>query len=53
MYPANKNVQLPEDYIRYALDPTKIKLFNTILSPDEIGQNLKRWLDEWRKAVGS
>ncbi len=53
MYPANRNVKLPEEYRRYALDPTKIRLFNEVLTPEEIGKNLKTWLDDWRKAVGS
>ncbi len=53
MYPANKNVKLPEEYEKYALDPTKIKLLNEVLRPDEIGRNLKTWLEEWKRAVGS
>ncbi len=53
MYPANKNVKLPEEYVKYALDPTRIKLFNEVLTPEEVGKNLKNWLNEWRKTVGS
>ncbi len=53
MYPANKNVELPEEYVKYALDPTKIKLLNEVLPTEEVGKNLKTWLDEWRRAVGS
>ena len=53
MYPANKLVELPPEYVNYAIDPTKIKLMNQVLTPEEIAANLKTWLDEWRRAVGS
>ncbi|MCD6484626.1 MAG: thiamine ABC transporter substrate-binding protein [Candidatus Odinarchaeota archaeon] len=50
MYPANTHVQLPEDY-KYAIDPSKVKVANTLLSKDEIKQNLDSWLISWLEIV--
>ena len=50
MYPASTKVKLPEVY-KAAIDPYSVELLNTYLTPEEVSQNLERWLEEWREAV--
>ena len=50
MYPANTHVKLPDAY-KYAIDPSKVKVANTLLSKDEIKQNLDSWLITWLNVV--
>ncbi len=53
MYPASSKVELPNEFKKYAIDPLKVELMNKIISTEEIGKELKSWLEEWRKVVGS
>ena len=46
MYPANKNVELPEAY-EYAINMSNVEIVNRYISIDEIAANLESWLDEW------
>ncbi len=50
MYPANKNVELPDVY-KYAIDPLHVDIANEKLDLAEISNNLDKWLDEWEEAV--
>ncbi len=50
MYPANKNVELPDVY-KYAVNPLNVEIANIKLTQSEIEQNLDKWLDEWEQAV--
>ncbi len=50
MYPANKNVKLPEPY-KYAINPLKVEVANEKISSTEIMSNLDKWLDEWEQAI--
>ncbi len=46
MYPANKNVELPEVY-KYAIDMSRVEVVNKYITPEEIYSNLDTWIDEW------
>lgn len=50
MYPANKNVELPEVY-KYAIDPYSCKLANDLLSREEIKAHLSEWLYTWTEIM--
>lgn len=52
MYPANKNVKLPEAY-RYAIDMSKVEVVNLKMSEEEIAQNLDKWIEEWTSIMGA
>ncbi len=50
MYPANKNVELPEAY-KYAINPLDVELVNNRLTQEEIATNLDNWINEWLSVV--
>ncbi len=50
MYPANKNVELPEVY-KYAINPLNVEIANTKITQEEIAKNLDKWLDEWEQVI--
>lgn len=46
MFPASSHATLPAVY-DYAIHPDEVSLLNTILTRNEIEQNLTAWLDDW------
>lgn len=47
MFPANPEALLPVEFYQYAVVPPQ----PVMLSPEEVGQNLDRWLREWARVV--
>jgi thiamine transport system substrate-binding protein len=47
MFPANPEALLPVEFYQYAVVPPQ----PVMLSPDEVEQNLDRWLREWARIV--
>jgi thiamine transport system substrate-binding protein len=48
VFPANANVQLPEEFVAHtSLPPDPIQV-----APDVIEANRQRWLDEWAEIFG-
>ncbi len=50
MYPANKNVELPDAY-KYAINPLNVKIANEKMSGQEIMNNMDKWLDQWEQVI--
>lgn len=51
MYPANKFVDLPDAY-EYAINPDDVTIANTLISKQEIENNLQNWLRTWLEIMG-
>jgi thiamine transport system substrate-binding protein len=47
MFPANPEALLPVEFYQYAVVPPQPVMF----SPEEVGENLDRWLREWARVV--
>ncbi len=47
VFPVNQNSQLPEVFVRHTVIPSDPET----LSPDRIGANRDRWIEEWTAAV--
>jgi len=47
MFPANPEALLPVQFYQYAVVPPQ----PVMLSPEEVGENLERWLREWARTV--
>lgn len=47
VFPVNQNSQLPEVFVRHTVIPSD----PVTLSPDRIGANRDRWIEEWTAAV--
>jgi len=47
MFPANPEALLPVEFYQYAVVPPQ----PVMLSPEEVGENLERWLREWARTV--
>ncbi|MCR4404456.1 MAG: thiamine ABC transporter substrate-binding protein [Candidatus Acetothermia bacterium] len=47
MFPANPEALLPVEFYQYAVVPPQ----PVMLSPEEVGQNLDRWLREWASVI--
>ncbi len=47
VYPARQDVALPQDFIDFTTRPTK----PWTVSPGDIAEHSKRWIDEWTDAV--
>ena len=50
MYPANKNVTLPEAY-KYAINPDDVEIANLLLNQTEIEECLHDWLYDWTELM--
>ncbi len=51
MYPANKNVELPDVY-KYAIDMNQVEVVNLKMPQEEIAENLDKWIEEWTTIMG-
>ena len=47
MFPANPEALLPVSFYQYAVTPPQ----SVMLSPNEVGQHLDRWLREWARVI--
>jgi thiamine transport system substrate-binding protein len=47
IYPVNRNVALPEVFVKYSQVPTE----PATLSPQDISANRDAWIEEWTQAM--